>query len=262
MQLDYLLDNPEPVDGTSVGRGGLFEPFDTKSVVEKIIDRLTGAILSRELLPGQKIPTEAELCESLKVGRNSVREAIKTMMAMGILQIRRSEGTFVSDGFSERMLDPMIYGLILSGGDPYSIIELRKLFDTGMIQLAMRKRTDAELRLLEAALDDLTRVVRDNPEEGVILAEDVKFHRVISDMARNPLADKISLVIERLTMPSRIEAVRRFLERGEYEGFLRKHRDMVRLIATRDDASLARVIDDHYTHWKSVSIRMRPIPPS
>ncbi|MCD8139381.1 MAG: FCD domain-containing protein [Planctomycetaceae bacterium] len=240
--------------------GGLLEPFENKTVVDRIVDRLTKAILSRELLPGQKIPTETDLCESLRVGRNSVREAIKVLVAMGVLVIRRSEGTFVSEGFSERMLDPMVYGLFLEGGDSFAIIELRKLFDTGVLQLAISKRTETEVAELEAALAAMTSVMRDNPTEEAILREDLKFHRIIGMMARNPLADKISMVIERLTLPSRTDAVRSFIDKGEFDGFLRKHQDMVRVIRERDDAAVGRIIDDHYSHWRSVSVRMRPRP--
>ena len=104
------------------------KPLSTGSVVEQIIRRLTEALSNRELQPGQKIPTEMELCESLQVGRNSVREAIKILVAMGVLEIRRSEGTFVCRGFSSRMLDPLVYGLILEGGGSGKLIELRRIF--------------------------------------------------------------------------------------------------------------------------------------
>lgn len=238
--------------------GSLLAPFENKSVVNRIVDRLTGAILSRELLPGQKIPTESELCEALRVGRNSVREAIKVLVAMGVLTIRRSEGTFVAEGFSERMLDPMVYGLFLEGGDAFSIIELRKLFDTGVLQLAISKRTDEEMLRLEEALEDMAGVIRATPTEQAMLAADLKFHRVIGLMAKNPLADKISMVIERLTLASRTSAIRRFIEKGELEGFIRKHRDMVRVLRDRDDAAVGKTVDDHYSHWKTVSVRMRP----
>lgn len=239
------------------GQGDFLQPFENKSVVDRIIDRLTKAILARDLLPGQKIPTEAELCESMRVGRNSVREAIKIMVAMGVLVIRRSEGTFVTEGFSERMLDPMIYGLILSGGDSHSLIELRKLFDTGLFQLAIQKRTDAEVDALTAALAEMTRLVDSHPTESAMLEEDIRFHRLIGAMARNPLADKISVVIERLTLPSRTYAVRTFIERGEYDGFIRKHHDMLKVLADRDAAAVGKVIDDHYSHWKNVSERLK-----
>lgn len=238
-------------------KGVLMRPFENKSVVDRIIDRLTKAIIAKELLPGQKIPTEAELCESMRVGRNSVREAIKVMVAMGVLVIRRSEGTFVTEGFSERMLDPMVYGLILEGGDSSAVIELRKLFDTGVLQLAIQKRTDEEVAELTRCLDRMAEMVKRRPGEEEMLREDVAFHRLIGSMAKNPLADKISVVIERLTLPSRTDAVRSFIEKGEYDGFIRKHADLVRVIAERDDAAVGRVIDDHYSHWKVVSVRLK-----
>ncbi|MCD8352385.1 MAG: GntR family transcriptional regulator, partial [Planctomycetaceae bacterium] len=252
------MDNNLPSEPSTAG--GLLEPVEIKAVVDRIVDRLTQAILSRELLPGQKIPTETDLCESLRVGRNSVREAIKVLVAMGVLVIRRSEGTFVSEGFSERMLDPMVYGLFLEGGDSFAIIELRKLFDTGVLQLAITKRTEAEVVELEAALAAMASILRENPTEEALLKEDLKFHRIIGLMARNPLADKISMVIERLTLPSRTDAVRSFIDKGEFDGFLRKHQDLVRVIKEQDDAAVGRTIDDHYSHWRSVSVRMRPRP--
>ncbi len=59
-----------------------------KSVVERITDQITNAIINGELKPGDKIPTEVELCESFGVGRNSVREAIKVLEAYGVLEIK------------------------------------------------------------------------------------------------------------------------------------------------------------------------------
>jgi DNA-binding FadR family transcriptional regulator len=87
-------------------------------VVQRIVDSITGAIVEGRLRPGAQIPTEMELSESMGVGRNSVREAIKILEAMGVLDIRRAEGTFVVQGFQNRMLDPLVYGLILEGGPP------------------------------------------------------------------------------------------------------------------------------------------------
>ena len=81
--------------------------------MQQVINSLTDAMLNRRLRPGDKIPTETELAETLGVGRNSIREAIKILVYLGVLEIRRAEGTFVCEGFSEGMIDPMIYGIIL-----------------------------------------------------------------------------------------------------------------------------------------------------
>ena len=74
----------------------------------QVINALTDAMINRELRPGDKIPTEGEMAENMGVGRNSIREAIKILVYLGVLEIRRAEGTFVCEGFSESMIDPMI----------------------------------------------------------------------------------------------------------------------------------------------------------
>lgn len=250
-------DSPLDIPGLGAA-SGLMRPLDNTSVVDRIVDRLIMAIMNRELLPGQKIPTEKELCESLRVGRNSVREAIKVMVAMGVLKIRRSEGTFVTEGFSERMLDPMVYGLILAGGDSLAVVELRQLFETGILRLAIAKRTEEDLATLRQAFEKMQRTMLDNPTEQSLLEEDLKFHRILTSIVRNPLVDKISVVIERLTLPSRAVVTRSFIERGELDALLRRHADVIRILEERDVAGVSRVIDEHFSNWRSVSARLKP----
>lgn len=127
-----------------------FRPLYNKTVVDRIICRLLTAVMNKDLLPGQKIPSEMDLCESMQVGRNSVREAIKVLVAMGMLNIRRSEGTFVSKGFSEKMLNPMVYGLLLEDSDSASVIELYRVFEAGILQVVTEKRTDEDIEICAA----------------------------------------------------------------------------------------------------------------
>ena len=75
-------------------------------MVQIVIDRISGAIIDGELRPGDKIPTEPELSAMFNVGRNTVREAIRILVAYGVLEIRRAEGTFVCDGFSPQIINP------------------------------------------------------------------------------------------------------------------------------------------------------------
>ena len=62
-------------------KGFMTKSLANKSVVERVVDQITNAIINGELLPGDKLPTEPELCETFNVGRNSVREAIKILEA-------------------------------------------------------------------------------------------------------------------------------------------------------------------------------------
>ena len=84
-------------------------PINSQSVVQSVIDRITEGIIEGELKPGDQIPTEHELSSLLNVSRNTVREAIRILIAYGVLEVRRAEGTFVCDGFSTKMLNPAIY---------------------------------------------------------------------------------------------------------------------------------------------------------
>lgn len=232
--------------------GRILQPLFTKSVVDRIIEQITQAIVERRLPPGKKIPTELELCESLGVGRNSVREAIKVLVTMGVLEIRRSEGTYVTAGFSERMLDPILYGLILEGTDTLDLAELRVVFETGVFRYATEKRGDEDIDKLKAALEEMAvgvSVGRPDPEE--VLASDLHFHRVVAAAINNPLVEKMNLVLERLTLPRRMEAIRRSIEQNEYQRLVNRHSAMLRVISAQDVGAVDGVILEHFRNWRT-----------
>ena len=70
-------------------------PIKNESLVQRIINKITDSIIAGELKPGDKLPTEMELIAAFQVSRNTVREAIRTLIAYGVVEIRRPEGTFV-----------------------------------------------------------------------------------------------------------------------------------------------------------------------
>lgn len=238
------------IHGTNEDAGKLMTPMSQKSIVDRIIARITNAIINGELQPGQQIPTENELCESMQVGRNSVREAIKALVAMGVLNIRRAEGTFVADGFSDKMLDPMVYGLILEGGNSSHMIELRRMLEVGVLNLAIQKGTDEDIRNLEQAYGNFCQVVQSGSGIDEILDADILFHRALEKAVHNPLVDKISAVVEKLSRASRARAIRHFIANNELDRFCEMHLRILNVVKNRQEADVAGVIDEHYQYWK------------
>lgn len=228
----------------------LLDPMNSKSIVDQITTRITNAIINGELLPGQRIPTETELCESMQVGRNSVREAIKALVAMGVLNIRRAEGTFVAEGFSDRMLDPMVYGLILEGSNSTAMIELRRLFEIGILKLAIEKSGEEDINRMQEALTELRKVTEKPSDKNEILEADINFHRALEAAIKNPLVDKISVVIERLSRPTRVRAVEQFMQKHELQDMLDMHEQILKVIMKRDETAVSEVIDEHFKYWK------------
>ena len=223
------------------------------SVVQQVIDNLTEAMLNRQLRPGDKIPTEAELAESMGVGRNSIREAVKILVYLGVLEIRRAEGTFVCDGFSESMIDPMIYGIILDKEDSYeNLMELREMMEVGVMQLAMKKVTQKELDILKNKLENMHEEIRKGPDnvENAFWADN-EFHDAISDMGQNPLVDKINQVVRTLTHAMRLETVRTMIETGEGEELYKAHENIYRMIADKDTEHMDKAVRATYFTEKS-----------
>lgn len=95
------------------GKTLLTTDLQSRSVVDSVIDVIVSSIIRGELKPGDKLPTEMELSKNLGVARNSIREAIKILVAYGVIYIKRAGGTFVCDSYNQKMLDPMLYGIIL-----------------------------------------------------------------------------------------------------------------------------------------------------
>ncbi|MDO4261173.1 MAG: FCD domain-containing protein [Eubacteriales bacterium] len=221
---------------------------NNRSVVQQVIDCLTEAMLNRQLRPGDKIPTEAELADNLGVGRNSIREAVKILVYLGVLEIRRAEGTFVCEGFSESMIDPMIYGIILDKEDSYAnLMELREMMEVGVMQLAMQKVQEDELKELKRKLDRMHEEIRKGPDnvENAFWADN-DFHDTISDIGKNPLVDKINQVVRTLTHSMRLATVRTMIETGQGEELYQAHENIYRMIAQKDTEDLNEAVRNTY----------------
>lgn len=229
-------------------KSNYLKKVNSESVVQQIINSLTDAMIHRQLRPGDKIPTETELAEALGVGRNSVREAIKILVYLGVLEIRRAEGTFVCEGFSESMIDPMIYGIILDKEDSYeNLMELREMIEVGVMQLAMTKRNDEKLQSLQEKLDTMKEEISkgESNVEKVFWADNA-FHDEISEMGQNPLVDKINQVVRVLTHSMRYQTVQNMLESGRGQELYEAHEKIYKMLTGQDKEDIHQAVRKTY----------------
>ena len=218
-----------------------------ESVVQSVINVLTDAMRNKELKPGDKIPPEPELAASLGIARSSVREAIKILTYLGVLESKRSEGTFVCDGFKESMIDPMVYGVILNQDSFENLMELREMTEAGMTRLAILKYDEAEIKTLEERLDDM-RAALDRKENTVdeFFRADNAFHDQISKMGKNPLADKVGRVVRTLTYAMRYETVSAMIRGGRGAELLAAHEELCQALKKRDVSHIEEIVRESY----------------
>lgn len=218
-----------------------------ESVVQSVINMLTDAMRDKALKPGDKIPPEPELAASLGIARSSVREAVKILTYLGVLESKRSEGTFVCDGFKESMIDPMVYGIILNQDSFENLMELREMTEAGMMRLAIMKYDKEEMRTLEELLERMKEAL-DSGENAVdnFFRIDNQFHDMIAQMGKNPLADKVNRVVRTLTYAMRYETVSAMIQSGRGEELIAAHRELCRALKDRDVSNLIEVVQGSY----------------
>lgn len=222
--------------------------LNNESVVQRVINCLTEGMIHKELRPGDKIPTELELSESLGVGRNSIREAIKILVYLGVLEIRRAEGTFVCEGFTESMIDPMIYGIILNQSDSYdNLMELREMMEAGVVRLAMTKYTEEDMKNLEEKLSLMKTEIEKSPQNTeAVFQADNEFHDAVSQMGHNALIDKINRVVQMLTWSIRLDTVTCMVESGRGKELYEAHEKIYWMLKERNMDNLNQKIRDTY----------------
>lgn len=218
-----------------------------ESVVQSVINCLTDAIRSKELKPGDRIPPEPELAESLGVARSSVREAIKILTYLGVLESKRSEGTFVCEGYKESMIDPMVYGILLNQDSFENLMELRAMTEAGMMRLAIVHHDEQELNELEEILGEMKDALelKENRVDTFFKADN-RFHDKIAEMGKNPMADKINKVVRSLTYAVRYQTVSAMILGGKSDKLLNTHIELFDAIRNRDNHDLSDKVRSSY----------------
>ena len=218
----------------------------SESVVQKVINCLTDGMVSGELKPGDKLPTEPELAATLGVARTSVREATKILTYLGVLESRRSEGTFVANGFQESMIDPMVYGIILNKGEDFdSLMELRELTEVGILRLAIKKRSEEGLETIREKLDAFSDAVEQENLTATFQADN-DFHDAVSSLCQNDLVDKINRVVRVLTYAVRQKTVYTMIQTGRGQELLQAHWKIYEILYTKNMEGLEEFIHDTY----------------
>ncbi len=150
----------------------------TGSVLTELESMITG-----NMKPGEKMPTEKDLSERFSVGRSTIRESMMVLVAKGLVT-RTTEGTFVSDQVNKCLVDPLNLLVNMEVGNVRDLLELRKIVELGAIRLAAQKITDEQLLQLKK----LNWQMQEPGISAVDLQErDIDFHYTIAEATGNQL---------------------------------------------------------------------------
>jgi GntR family transcriptional regulator, transcriptional repressor for pyruvate dehydrogenase complex len=169
-----------------------------ESAVELVIGSIKELILTKQLRPGDRLPVEMDLAAALGVGRGSIREAMKILSALGIIEIRQGDGTYVAKSVRHSLCDPLLFDLMMSETNGRELVELRLLLEAGIARMIIERASDSDLAAVEQAAGSMATLVADGVRDPKQLAEaDLQFHHALARATHNELVQKIySFVLE------------------------------------------------------------------
>ena len=199
------------------------------AVTDEAIEKIKAMIVSGELGPGDRLPPEKELSERLGLSRNSMREAVKALEVIRVLDVRRGDGTYVTSLEPHLLLEAISFVVDMHDDDSMlEIFAVRRMLESQATALAATHGGDEEIAQLEQEVAGIDASV--TIEE--LVEHDLRFHREIVRMAGNAY---LASLIEHLSSQTvRARVWRGLTEAGSVERTLSEHRAIADAIARRD----------------------------
>lgn len=220
----------------------LGEPIDTQSLVNTVLNRIKEALLNEELKPGDTLPSESEIAFSLNVGKTSVREALKMLQSLGVVEIRRGRNTRIRESISDNVIDPVMFQLLMQERQISDILELRMVFEPVYTILAMEKATSEDIKEIGDTITSFELKIREGRQTA---EDDLAFHYSILKSTHNPLLIKIGQVVLQLFKASIAKSMKMIPEIA-----LRDHKKIYKAFLEKDKGRIETEIIKSFSGWK------------
>ncbi len=213
---------------------------------EQVAARIQQLIVDGHLRPGDRLPTERELAERFGVSRSSVRDAIRVLELMGLVEPRQGEGTVVRDLSPDAVVNPLASLLVRSRALLRDLWDVRRMIEPHLAARAAQHATEEEVARLQAILDRQ----RAKAERGELaVEEDSEFHYTIATASRNQVILRILDVLMDLLRTSRERSLQ---VPGRLQRSLEGHRRILAAIRRRDPAAAEAAMRRHLEEIEEV----------
>ena len=221
---------------------GMFTVVNANRMSEAIVDQIRTLIRTDRLHPGDRLPSERELCEQFGVSRVTVREALRVLEAGGLVEIRVGArgGAFVTKPTSDQLGTGLADLINLAPVTAVEVTEARLVFELGIIPMIVERATDADI-------EDLRELTREHiaalKHGEYTMAMSARFHNRFAACAHNAAIEMLVHSFHGPLLMSLHEArtaAPLMGQRGTYE-----HRDLVEAVADRDAGEATAIMRRH-----------------
>ncbi|MGV1064059.1 FadR/GntR family transcriptional regulator [Clostridium perfringens] len=218
----------------------MFKPVKNMKVYEQVVDQIKEMVRVGQIKKGDKLPTERVMAEELQVSRTSIREAMRALEVVGLIESRQGAGNYIREEFDDVLLEPLSIVFMLQNGTNKDIFELREVLELSTIFLSVMRISDEELKKL-GELVERFKTSRDEEENIKI---DSEFHSIIVKGANNVLITNLLEGVSELVDKFISEGRRAILSDERNRGKLLDFHEKIYLAIKNRDAYSA------YTHMQ------------
>ncbi|WP_019159981.1 FadR/GntR family transcriptional regulator [Brevibacterium senegalense] len=198
------------------------------ALTDTALTRIKDLIASGELSPGQRLPPENELSAMLGLSRNSLREAVKALELINVLEVKRGNGTFVAQLTGEQLREAIGFVVEIHASNSIEeILAVRRILEAQSAYLAASRITDDQLATLR-------RTIEETDEDSIdsLVENDIEFHRTIADAAGNSY---LAGILDAVSVNTRRARTWRGLtQTGAIASTIEEHRTIVSALESRD----------------------------
>ncbi|MEL7606679.1 MAG: FadR/GntR family transcriptional regulator [Sedimentibacter saalensis] len=165
----------------------MFETIENKKISQMVIEQIQGMIMRGELKNGDKLPPERELTQTLNIGRPALREALKALEVIGVIESRHGQGNFVVNNTENSVFKPLSLSFKLSNGNIEEILELRRLIEDYTVKQAASLSNEKEAMRLREIHNAMINAETTEQKSQY----DKQFHYEIAKISKNILINSL-----------------------------------------------------------------------
>ena len=211
-----------------------------KVTYRTIIERIRGLIASGALAPGDRLPPERKLAETLGVSRSNLRQAFQVLAERGIIESRQGDGTYLLAAFEAT--DPgdvLVEAISEQSGFVQDVLEFRRMIEPQIAALAARRITSAQIDRLKVVVCDQQRALMAGREDDSL---DAEFHRLLVESTNNRVFGQVMTTIASILNQSRTTWLQTSERRtASVDGHLR----IIDALEARDEVAAGKAMQQH-----------------
>lgn len=218
-------------------------PVKSTKVYEEVVEHIKRMVENGELKSGDKLPTERAMAEELNVSRASIREAIRSLEVIGLIESRQGAGNYIRKDFSEILLEPLSMIFMLQQGSATDIYELREVLELSTIMVSAKRISKEELQTLKELIDKF----KSSEIESDNVMIDKEFHYTIVKAANNKLITNLLNVVSELIDKFITDSRKNIIESSQNkEKLLELHERIYIALEERDDYKAYTALKEHF----------------